>query len=286
MTTISDYQLVLATTGLVMGPSTTYIIRKWDGIGHPGVRTTEQPKPFDHGAFMSTEYLVPRVFSASVAVRAATAELTQAAVDALNQAWFFDATAPAAFETTTYVVVKLPGQVARRLYGRPRHSGFDIQRLVNARGEAELEFMAGDPRWYSDTLNQGTFSVAAAVSGKGFNKSFDYGWGGAGTNGTLSVVNAGNFTTQPTVVLTGPLTNVQLLNETTGKTLTITYTLAASDTLTIDFNAKTILLNGTASRYSAKSGTWWSLVPGNNSLRMVVNSGSGSGTISWRDAWL
>lgn len=286
MTTIADYQLVIATTGLVLGPTTDYIIRRWDGYGLPGIRTTEHMRPFDHGAFLSSEYLTPRTWSAEIAVRGDDATEAMANSDALNQAWYFDATANASFDTSTYVVVKMPGQVARRLYGRPRRNAADLASIINARGEAKLEFYAADPRWYSDTLSQATFNTATAVSGKGFNKSFDYGWGGSGTNGSLSVVNAGNFPTYPSIVLTGPLTNITLTNETTGQSLVITYTLPAAETLTIDFNAKTILLNGSASRYSAKSGTWWMLKPGANSLRMTVNAGSGTGLVSWRDAWL
>lgn len=286
MTAISDYQLVIATTGLVLGPTTDYIIRRWDGYGLPGIRTTEHMRPFDHGAFLSSEYLTPRTWSAEIAVRGDTASEAMANSDTLNQAWYFDATAVASFDTATYVVVKMPGQVARRLYGRPRRNAADLSSIVNARGEAKLEFYAADPRWYSDTLNQATFNTAVAVSGKGFNKSFDYGWGGSGTNGSLSAVNAGNFPTFPQITLTGPLTNIVLTNETTGKALTITYTLLAGETLVIDFNAKTILLNGTASRYYAKSGVWWMLQPGANSVRMTVNAGSGQGVMSWRDAWL
>lgn len=285
MTTISDYQIVIATTGLVLGPGTDYIIKTPSPLGLQQVRTNPRPRPFDHGEFLSPEFIGAKTHGLSISVRGDDPADTQANVDALLLAWYYDATGPDEFDTGSYLVSKLPGQAARRLYGRPRQSSADLSTLVHSHSEAEVVWYAGDPRWYSDLLHTSTLNAPVTVSGKGFNKQFDYGWGGSGSAGSAEIINEGSLATWPVITLTGPLTNIVLTNETTGKTLTITYTLALGETLVIDFNAKTVLLNGTASRYSAKSGLWWQLVPGSNTIRMTANSGAGSGSISWRDAW-
>ena len=82
------------------------------------------------------------------------------------------------------------------------------------------------------------------------------------------------------------MTNATITNETTGETLTITYTLGSGEYLEIDFAAKTVMLNGVASRYYAKSVSWRELVAGSNSVRVTSGSGTGSASIRWFDAWL
>ena len=46
------------------------------------------------------------------------------------------------------------------------------------------------------------------------------------------------------------------------------------------------MLNGVASRYYAKSGSWSELVAVSNSVRVTSGSGTGSASIRWFDAWL
>ena len=283
---MTDYQLSVATTGLLLGAGTDYIVHSWDGLGLPGVRTNDRPKPYVHGAFLGPEFVDGRNVIIDVSLRGDSDTDAMSMLDALIAAWYFDATGLTAYDTSSYLTVKLPGQSIRRLYGRPRRGKIDIDRLLQGHPSASLEWWAGDPRWYSDDLHSQGMSLGSATTGRSYPRSYDFGYGGTATSGAASIVNAGNFITQPTLRLDGPLTNVTLTNETTGESLVITYTLGSGEYLLVDFAAKTVLLNGTASRYYAKSGTWWALRPGSNSIRFAASSGSGTATLSWRDAWL
>lgn len=284
--TLQDYQLSIDTTGLVIGGGTDYIVHGWEGSGLPELRVSDTDRPFDHGIFLGPEYLRERVIAISLTVRGDDAEDAQAKVDALTEAWHFDARAGVAeFEARATLNVKQPGVVERSLRGRPRRASIDISRIVTGKATATLEFVGSDPRWYSVLVNSTPLGIASAASGRSYPRSYDYGYGG-GTSGAVAIVNAGNVPTAPVVRLDGPMTNATITNETTGETLTITYTLGSGEYLEIDFVSKTVMLDGVASRYYAKSGSWWELNPGSNSIRVTSGSGTGSASIRWYDAWL
>jgi hypothetical protein len=283
---LNDYQFDISTTNEVFGPGTDFIVRSWRGVGLPEIRTVNNENPFDHGASLSSEYFESRVFSADIAVRGDTVEAVMENVERLLKAWHMPAVEAEDVNDRAILRVKLPGYPTRRLYGRPRRLDVDLDMLVNARAEAPVQFFASDPLWYSDTEKVNTLFLGSSVAGRGFNKNFDYGWGGTATSGAFNVVNEGSMPTYPTFKINGPLTNIVLTNETTDRTLRMTIAVAAGDYLEVDTVAKTVMLNGTASRYAAKGGVWWPLVPGSNTVRFQAGSGSGTVELRYRDAWL
>lgn len=282
---LSDYQLSIGTTGLVIGAGTDYIVHQWDGAGLPGVRDSDQPRPFAHGNFLGPEFIEARQVVIDLTVRGDDAADCQANIDSLVKAWYFDARPVSSYDQIVDLSVKVPGQAERFLKGRPRKLEIDTSNLKSGKATASLEFVAGDPRWYSYVLRSATLNVTAPASGRGYNRSFDYGYGG-GSSSAVSAVNAGSISTPPSMTVYGPLTNVTVTNETTDQSITITYTLASGEFLDLDFAERTVLLNGTASRYYAMTGDWWDLAPGTNTLRMTANSGTGTVAVSWRDTWL
>lgn len=160
--------------------------------------------------------------------------------------------------------------------------------------EFQLPMVAADPRIYSVALN--AQEVSASVSdpstvGRGFDESFDVVYGPMAPNGQLLVTNAGTTTTFPVLTVTGPGVNPQISNVTTGQAIYLNYTLAAGETLVLDTLNRTVLLNGTSSRYNALDFTntsWFGLVPGVNDLRIAFNSFTAPAklAVQWRDAWL
>lgn len=114
----------------------------------------------------------------------------------------------------------------------------------------------------------------------------------AGIAGQLFVTNAGTRPTWPVITVYGPAVNPVITNFTTGKSLTLNYTLLAGEYLAIDTNPRLrrITLNGTANRYSALDfarSTWWALAAGLNDVRLSFSSYSAGAalTLQWRDAW-
>ena len=107
------------------------------------------------------------------------------------------------------------------------------------------------------------------------------------TGGTLDATNSGTIETPYVIVFTGPLVAPSLEHVVQAKILSFSGTLAAGETLVVDSQSKTVMLNGTASRYVwLISPNWFKLLPGANGLRFAGGSGSGSVQISYRNAWL
>lgn len=284
MALTDDYQLGIG--DLILGPGSDYIITGWDGMGIPGLRTSDSEKPQDYGVFLGPDLVDLRVLRIDVTVRGGTPAEVVANIDTLLQEWYLDSrTDTTAIKPLSLI---LPGQVARRLNGRPGRASFDPRRIIGTRADGVLEYRGADPRWYSDVEHSQIFALAAATTGRGYDKSFDYGYGGAGSSGIQALNNAGSIGTLPTARITGPVTNPYFENVTTGEVLRFTYTLGVGEYLDIDFSDATVLLGGTASRYYAKSGTFFELVPGNNDIRFGAGAydAAASATVTWRDAWL
>lgn len=280
-----DYNFNLDGT-LELGTGTPYIVTDWAGYGIQGLRTSDDPRPMDHGSDVGPEYLNSRVLTLKVTARGESASGCAGNVDALLAAWFLDSTLDG-YGARRALHLKMPGAVERVLYGRPRRNTFDMTRINGRRADGELEFFAPDPRWYSSLLHSTVMNLSQAVSGRGYNRSYNYGYGGAVSGDTFVINNAGTFPTQPTITITGPVTNPWILNTTTGLSIRFIITLDPTDTLQINFAERTVVLNGLASRYSTKVGDFFDLVKGDNSLKYVANAYSAStATVSWRDAWL
>jgi hypothetical protein len=104
------------------------------------------------------------------------------------------------------------------------------------------------------------------------------------------VTNAGDAETWPRFRITGPITNPELINQTTGERIRLVYTLAAGEYLDIYPERGQVLLGGTADRYGAydfDDSTWWQLEPGPNDVRLLAASyGPGANVVVyWRHAW-
>lgn len=104
--------------------------------------------------------------------------------------------------------------------------------------------------------------------------------------------NIGDAETWPRFRLDGPLTNPQILNQTTGQRISLGYVLGAGEWLAIYPRTATILLNGDADRYEAydfDASEWWQLRPGLNDVRLLVDDYDAAAgarlTAYWRHAW-
>jgi hypothetical protein len=282
---LDDYQFGIG--DLVLGgQGNDYIVHGWSGFGSPAVRVSDMVRPIDHGVFYGPDFFTARTLTIDVTVRGDTPEEVVTNVDALLEEWYVDSRTDV--DVVKALSVVLPGQDARRLHGRPRRSTLDPRRIIGNRCSGTLEYHAADPRWYSDTEHSAGFTLGTATTGRSYNKSFNYGYGGAGSSGTVQIDNAGNFLTRPNLTINGPVTNPFFENITAGKTITFTITLALGESLVVNFDARTVLLNGTASRYFTKSGDWWELAAGINDVRFGASAfdAAATATLYWRDAWL
>jgi hypothetical protein len=101
--------------------------------------------------------------------------------------------------------------------------------------------------------------------------------------GQQFVVNQGDAPTWPRFRIDGPITNPQILNNTTGAKVALAYTLNPGEWLSIYPERGRILLNDTADRYSAldfANSSWWQVQAGSNDVRLLASSFSSPATLS------
>lgn len=104
---------------------------------------------------------------------------------------------------------------------------------------------------------------------------------GASTGGSLNVLNNGNGTALPIMRLTGLLTNPQVINNSSGLSMKLNYTVPNGNYVDVDMANKVILLNGTSPILSTKAdgSDWWGLDPGTTLIRLLTDSSADSGNV-------
>lgn len=281
---LTDYQLQIG--DLVLGPGTDYIVTTPPELGGPTMRTSDSDKPQDHGSYYGPDLFDARTFVLQVTVRGDSPADTENNADALISEWWVDSRTDT--DVTKPLKVKFPGKAEVQLNGRPRRAVVQTKRLIGHRADASLEYHAGDPAWYEATEQSEALSLSVAAGGFTFPMTFDLTFGGTASSGSVTVTNDGNFQMKPRVRFSGPYTGPSIENITTGESLGLDLTIASGDYVDVDFADATILLNGTASRYYTKTGTFWTLEPGDNEVRIGSTSynASSAATIYWRDAWI
>ena len=110
------------------------------------------------------------------------------------------------------------------------------------------------------------------------------------------IVTLGDAPTWPRFRIDGPITNPQILNQTTGQRVALNYDLGDTEYLMIYPEYGQVLLGNTLTssapvdRYGAydfQVSDWWQLVPGNNDVRLIAAAYSGDAqlTVYYRHAW-
>jgi hypothetical protein len=87
--------------------------------------------------------------------------------------------------------------------------------------------------------------------------------------------------------ITGPIVTPSLYHVGLNALLAFNITLGVGDSLVIDGKAKSITLNGTASRQTVLSPTslWWLLLPGSNVVQFGAASGTGTLSFAYKSDW-
>lgn len=279
---MADWQLTF--NGLTLGGA-PYGVSKLTGFHDaPDVRADDQMRSRAHGQWANVDYLGGRTIQASIIVT--SPHPSGSTWQALSQALV----AGQAAEST--LTATLPGvamgstvQVGARV--RRLSLPIDLDYTVGV-GRAEVEWHCTDPRIYSSTLT--TLSTSQAVSSGGlvFPAVAPLAFAGSASGGQITATNAGEFPAPWVATISGPVTDPRLENITTGQTVAFTGTVDSGQTLVVSSLDRTVLLNGTASRYSWLVGTsqWFDLAAGDNTIRFAGTSGTGSLSFSFRSVWI
>lgn len=181
----------------------------------------------------------------------------------------------------------------------------DSEKVINARVRArrttidpeftygyirsQYTFFAPDPRYYSATITTGTMNPQAAP-GRTYNRTYNLVYGGGSLTNSLAVVNYGWATTYPTITITGPVTNPQVGNITTGQYLVVNTSLTNTDTLVINLYDKLVTLNGASARnLLAGNSQWFGAPPGTSNFYFTGSStlvGTTSATVVYQSAYV
>ena len=165
---------------------------------------------------------------------------------------------------------KGPGVAQRFINCKPAGFKYNVDTLRRT-GQTKIQIIlkAGDPRKYVETVDT-TF-----------------------VDGTYKTVNnTGNVITTPVFTLTGGTqSGTSFRNNTTGRQITISRAMVASDIMTVDLGSRMVYINGIRNSSVLGTGvvTWWGLNPGNNSIRFWTSGATGyvkpTGTVTWRSGW-
>lgn len=283
----TDWQIEY--NGVLLGDGTPYSLVQVTGLLEaPEVRTSDRSRLRRHGLTAGDDFLGGRAVAVTVEVYSASD-----AAFATDMAALLAATVPGNSAGELPLVFQIPGVagggkrfVSARL--RRRSAPVDLQYLYRA-PVVELEFQTTSPYFVENALQTATSVLPSAAGGLTFNATFPLLFGAAATGGTISATNSGNFDTYPTFRIDGPVVNPRITNATTGETLALNITLATGEFLTIDSDQRTILLGGTASRYSSldSSSVWWDLAPGTSNVTFrAATSTAAVLTMTWRSAWV
>lgn len=268
--------------GLLWGPGTKYPVSKLEGARDmPGVRARDLAYAERHGSATLGDYADSRTLVLTLGIRGDDHADLEALSEAVRQA-----TPPAA------APLPLLTRDGTRLYlAKPRKRALpeDSEALWRL-GQAVIEFTCPDPREYEAVARSSSVLLPSASSGFGFPLAFNFGFGSGGVGGDVALTNPGNVPAPLLVRINGPVTNPRFAVNGQGE-LALQIDVVAGDFLLIDTEARTVLLNGTASRRSAVIvGSTWPLVPpGTSTLQYRASSGTDPAATlvaTYRGAWL
>lgn len=280
---MTDWQMTY--NGLTFGAATVYGIQEISGLHDlPEVRTSDRARARAHGQFQGTDYLGGRDIDVGVTIT--SNHPSDATWQAFSQALVAGQT------TELPLTIQVPGVALGgtiQVDARVRKLSLPIDMdYYNGVGRAAVQFHCTDPRLYSSTLQTTNFTQATATGGLSFDATFNLSFGGAASGGTGVCNNAGEFASPWTATISGPIVDPRIENVTTGQTLYFSGSLATGQTLIVGSMDKTVMLNGTASRYSwLKNGSqWFDLAVGDNTLRLAGISGTATMAVQFRSAWI
>lgn len=113
---------------------------------------------------------------------------------------------------------------------------------------------------------------------------------GAASPHALQLTNIGNYAAGPVINLVGPMTNPVITNTANGEVITITGTIAAANTWTLDIDNRRFFDQTGVNKFSTFNiaSDWLRLEPGVNDLTVAFTGGTGATTttISFKDSWI
>lgn len=250
---------------------------------NPDIRTGDQDRSRSHGQWSNVDYLGGRAIQATIDIHGVH---PSSVWQSFSQAFVMGQAAEQALE---FQIPGVAAGVTARVNAKVRRLSLPADRSYSlGMATANVEWHCTDPRIYSSTLTTLTTSQAVSSGGLVFPAVAPLAFAGSASGGQVTATNAGEFPAPWTATISGPVTDPRIENVTTGQTVAFTGTVDTGQTLVVSSLDRTVLLNGTASRYSWLVGTsqWFDLAAGDNTVRFAGTSGTGSMSLAFRSVWI
>lgn len=283
MTLTSDYTWQL-NSGVILNDDSLSLpfvdITKVSGLDSAPYRETIRDHEGQDGGFIDAEFEQGRELSLE----------GTAYCDVANVEPYFD-TLKANYAPVTSpipLVFKASGVAERVIFVKPRGVRYDWD-IARRTGCTPIQFLmyAEDPRIYDNSLLSVVIPFGGlATTGYGFSYGFNLSFGASVPPVGGIVLVTGNRPAPALLTITGPTVDPRIINDTLGRTLGLSFTLGVSDVVVIDLANRTCILNGSANLRGFMTQTdWWLFNKGSTSIRFGGASGSGTLTVSYRNAW-
>src|SRR5215212_1575130 len=218
-----------------------YVVNSHDGFDAPEVRLSMYNRPGEHGSVVTNQLYGGRTITLEGRIAASSTTLYQQRRRDLQNALRIikDASAVSQpillkFQTTDDLLLQTYIYASKKLQFKERSPIFS---------EYYLELFAADYNFYDQSLQTTTLTPPTG-GGVTYPVIYPVTYA-AKTGGSVTVNNAGDSNTFPVVTFNGPLTSPYINNTTTGEVFKVNRTLAAGETLVVDMQNKTMVLNAT-----------------------------------------
>ena len=274
------------------GPGAGVQVLQVDGLeGIPNLRTQDSSRGYMDGSFTGRDFLNARTVTFTLQIMSDNTASMQTYLAELQRYLM-----PQRSGINVLQVYLPGGRGVRRLYGRVRRREIVVDpSYVYGRAIATLEFFCPDPRIYSDAVTSNTINSLSSTT-RSYNRTYNltYPTTVSGSSGSVTLTNQGNYETWPSfsISVQSPSTScsgIVISNFTTGDVLSFpNLTLGASDTLVIDSDLRTVLVNSTPARNTLSVDSRWFPLPPSTAqtIGLTAATGTASCTITYRDAFI
>lgn len=250
--------------------------------GSPASTAVITPRQSAHGGWAGHGYLGAKTLTPAVNLTAQSYALREAAIDALLAA--------ADLGPTTWRVIA--GGIDRQV--GVQRQGEALVTRYGLSADVSLSLSAPDPRKRSTTAYTGSCGLPSATGGLVVPIVVPIVFSGTVSSGAITVGNSGNIGSPPLLRILGPATQPLVtlqLPDGTIQQLIYQGALAATDYLDLDCDARTCVINSTASRRGLLTvpTAWPEIPPGSSGLQLSFNASGGTTSTAlqatWNDAW-
>ena len=284
VTSLNPYSF--AFNGFVFGgASSPYQILQVDGLeALPTLRVQDSDRGYQDGMFSGRDFFAGRTITLTLQIMSGNGLSAQANFNLLQAAL-----QPQQTGTTVLQFQLSIGDNFQYVNARVRKGISTVDPdYTYGKIKAQYEFFCPDPRYYDYTTQTASMTPTQPL-GRTYDRTYNLTFGGGSQTQTATVVNNGTTTTYPIITIYGPVTNPVVGSLTSSQALSFNYTMIQSDTILIDLQYKTILLNGNPARnLLLGSSQWFAAAPG-TSLFYFTGTGTTIGqtnaTVQWNNAY-